>query len=252
MDNFQADSLVHSRIPRRMLQGDSRIKQLIELAKNTGIDIDNVKSLYAEGGGFKGLFRKIIGSKQFRTGIAELTAYGAGIIAEGASGGTFGLLAGLGVEAASLFGKFSGTEVVRSFKPGEWVAVDNGEIHIKKAIQRGMDWTQGAMFGGEFPLKEDEELETERLTSIGFVVSDGANLGTTKVFNFETGVTEDHLRFQIVALAKERQIQLDANHNIRTSRQSFCIPTPRFPKSCVVRSHATPVRKWSTKNIRTG
>ena len=188
MPTFTTDSLVHSKIPKqKKRQGDSRIQQLIGFAKATGVQIDNLKTLYAEGGGFKGLFKKIVGSKQFRAGLGEMAAYGAGIVAEGASGGTVGVLAGIGYEAAALFGKATGQDVVRTFKPGQWVAVDNGEIHIKKAVQRGMDWTQGAMFGGEFPIRADEELETERLTSIGFAVGEGAKLGTTKVFNFETG-----------------------------------------------------------------
>ena len=48
MSKFQADSLVHSKIPKRKKQGDSRINQLIEFAKATGVHIDNMKSLYAE------------------------------------------------------------------------------------------------------------------------------------------------------------------------------------------------------------
>ena len=226
---FQVDSLVHSKIPKRKKQGDSRINQLIQFAKATGVHIDNMKTLYAEGGGFKGLFKKIVGSKQFQAGLGEMAAYGAGVVAEGASGGTLGFLAGLGVEAAAFFGKVSGQQVIHSFKPGEWVAVDNGEIVIKKAVQRGMDWTTGAMFG-DFPSKADEEIETERLTSIGFVVGDGSTPGTTKVFNMETGQSEDHNRFQIVALKKERQVMLDANVNLRTIKAIVLHPDPPIPK----------------------
>ena len=230
MSKFQADSLVHSKIPKRKKQGDSRINQLIEFAKATGVHIDNMKSLYAEGGGFKGLFKKIVGSREFQAGLGEMAAYGAGIVVEGASGGTLGFLTGLGVEAASFFGRITGNPVIHNFKPGEWVAVDNGEIVIKKAVQRGMDWTQGAMFGGEFPTRADQEIETERLTSIGFVVSDGATPGTTKIFNMETGQNEDKNRFQIVALKKERQVMLDANLNLRTIKQIVLNPNPPIPK----------------------
>ena len=231
MPTFTTDSLVHSKIPKqKKRQGDSRIQQLIGFAKATGVQIDNLKTLYAEGGGFKGLFKKIVGSKQFRAGLGEMAAYGAGIVAEGASGGTVGVLAGIGYEAAALFGKATGQDVVRTFQPGQWVAVDNGEIKIKKAVQRGMDWTQGAMFGGEFPIRADEEIETERLTSIGFVVGEGAKLGTTKVFNFETGDMEDKLTFQLVALPKERQVMLDANKNLRTIKAIVLHPNPPIPK----------------------
>ena len=226
---FQTDSLVHSKIPKRKKQGDSRISQLISLAKGAGVVIDNVKQLYAEGGGFKGLFKKIIGTKEFRAGLGELAAYGAGIVAEGASGGASAVVGGFAYEAAELFGKHTGKPVVRSFKPGEWVAVDNGEIHIKKAIQRGMDWTQGAMFG-DFPIQADHEIETERLTSIGFAVSDGEKVGTVKVFNFETGETQQLLKFQVVALPKPRQVLLDANKNLRTIKAIVLHPNPPIPK----------------------
>ena len=80
---FQVDSLVHSKIPKRKKQGDSRINQLIQFAKATGVHIDNMKTLYAEGGGFKGLFKKIVGSKQFQAGLGEMAAYGAGVVARG-------------------------------------------------------------------------------------------------------------------------------------------------------------------------
>ena len=75
MPTFTTDSLVHSKIPKqKKRQGDSRIQQLIGFAKATGVQIDNLKTLYAEGGGFKGLFKKIVGSKQFRAGLGEMAA----------------------------------------------------------------------------------------------------------------------------------------------------------------------------------
>ena len=60
MPSFTSDALVHSTIPKQKRQGDSRIQQLIGFAKATGVQIDNLKTLYAEGGGFKGLFKKIV------------------------------------------------------------------------------------------------------------------------------------------------------------------------------------------------
>ena len=200
---FQTDSGVHSEIPKRKKQVGSRISQLIGFAKQAGVHIDNLKTLYAEGGGFKGLFKKIIGTKEFRAGLGELAAYGAGVVAEGASGGTAGLIAGLAFEGADMFGKATGQQVVRSFKPGEWVGIDNGQIKIKKAVQYGMDWSTAQMFG-DFPSDADQEIETERLTSIGFAVCDGSKPGTTKVFNFETGDFEEHMKFQLASLPKER------------------------------------------------
>ena len=80
---FQTDSGVHSEIPKRKKQVGSRISQLIGFAKQAGVHIDNLKNLYAEGGGFTGLFKKIIGTKEFRAGLGELAAYGAGVVAEG-------------------------------------------------------------------------------------------------------------------------------------------------------------------------
>ena len=62
MPSFTSDALVHSTIPKQKRQGDSRIQQLIGFAKAT-VQIDNLKTLYAEGGGFKGLFKKIVGPK---------------------------------------------------------------------------------------------------------------------------------------------------------------------------------------------
>ena len=226
---FQQDALVHQKIPKQKKQGDSRIAQLISLAKGAGVMIDNAKTLYAEGGGFKGLFKKIIGSKQFRSGLGELAAYGAGVMAEGASGGGAGVLAGLSYEAAEIFGKHTGTPIVHSFKPGEWVGIDNGEIRIKKAIQRGMDWSAGTMFQ-DFPIQQDHEIETDRLTSIGFVVCDGEKPGTTRVFNFETGEKEDKNKFQVVSLPKQRQVFLNANKSLQVIKRIVLHPDPPIPK----------------------
>ena len=52
-NKFQTDSGVHSEIPKRKKQVGSRISQLIGFAKQAGVHIDNLKTLYAEGGGFK-------------------------------------------------------------------------------------------------------------------------------------------------------------------------------------------------------
>lgn len=228
-NKFQTDSGVHSEIPKRKKQVGSRISQLIGFAKQAGVHIDNLKTLYAEGGGFKGLFKKIIGTKEFRAGLGELAAYGAGVVAEGASGGTAGLIAGLAFEGADMFGKATGQQVVRSFKPGEWVGIDNGQIKIKKAVQYGMDWSTAQMFG-DFPSDADQEIETERLTSIGFAVCDGSRPGTTKVFNFETGDFEEHMKFQLASLPKERQVRLNSVKSLRIIKEIVLHPDPPVPK----------------------
>ena len=78
--------------------------------------------------------------------------------------------------------------------------------------------------------KADEEIETERLTSIGFAVSDGSKPGTTKVFNFETGEFEERLKFQLAALPKERQVRLNSVESLRIIKQIVLHPDPPVPK----------------------
>ena len=136
---FQTDSAVHSEIPKRKKQVGSRISQLIGFAKQAGVHIDNLKTLYAEGGGFTGLFKKIIGTKEFRAGLGELAAYGAGVVAEGATGGTAGMIAGLAFEGADIFGQVTGQEVVRSFKPASGSGLTTARSRSRRLFRGG--WT---------------------------------------------------------------------------------------------------------------
>ena len=60
--NFNSDSKVHSEIHKAGRQDSPRIAQIKKLMGNIGIPIDNISALYAEGGGWKGLWNKMIGS----------------------------------------------------------------------------------------------------------------------------------------------------------------------------------------------
>ena len=227
--NFNSDAQVHTEIPKQSKQDSPRIAQLKSLMSNIGIPIDNLSTIYSEAGGWKGLWKKLIGSEAFSVGLGEVAAYGAGELAEGVTGGFAGAIAGLAVEAASLFGKVTGSNIVPSFKTGEWVGIDNGSIRIAKKIKAGMAWTMGAMFE-DFPEEEEEELETERMVSFGFVVGDSSVPGKVTVFNFEIGEKEDKLKFEVVALPREKQDLLDENEQMMTIKEIIINDNPTQAK----------------------
>ena len=228
--NFKSDSRVHTEIPKRDRQENPRIAQIKGLMGNLGIAVDNMKELYSDhGGSFKGLWNKLVGSDAFTLGIQEVVAYGAGTLAEGMSGGSVAALTGLATEAAQLYGKYTGKEYIHSFKPGDWVGIDNGTVQIKKKIRKALEWGLGSIFE-DFPDDEDIEVETEHLTSFGFVVGEGSGLGKVTVFNFETGEKQEKLKYQVVALPKEKQDLLDANINMRTIKEIIINDKPVQPK----------------------
>jgi hypothetical protein len=150
-------------------------------------------------------------------------------VAEGVSGGVAGALAGLAVEAAHLFGKVTGKQLVPTFKPGEWVAIDDGSIKISKAVRAGMAWTMGDEFG-DFPEREEEELETERVVSFGFVVGEASAPGKVTVFNFETGEKEDKNKLMVIALSRERQDVLNENEQMMTIKEIIINDKPAQAK----------------------
>ena len=85
--NFNSDAQVHTEIPKQSKQDSPRIAQLKSLMSNIGIPIDNLSTIYSEAGGWKGLWKKLIGSEAFSVGLGEVAAYGAGELAEGVTGG---------------------------------------------------------------------------------------------------------------------------------------------------------------------
>ena len=92
-----------------------------------------------------------------------------------------------------------------NFDVGEWVAIDNGSIRLKKKVKRAMAWGMGMMFG-DFP---------ERLVSFGFVVDPTTGKSDMiKVFNFETGEQEDKRKNMVRRLPKPRQMVLNTNENL--------------------------------------
>ena len=227
--NFNSDSKVHSEIHEAGRQDSPRIAQIKKLMGNIGIPIDNISALYAEGGGWKGLWNKMIGSEAFQLGLTEVVAYGVGEAAAGTTGGLIGALAGLATEAGTLFGKISGQKVVPTFKPGDWVGIDDGSIRISRAVKAGMAWTMGAIFE-DFPEREEEELETERLVSFGFVVGESSSAGMVTVFNFETGEKEDKNKLMVVKLPREKQDLLNANSQMITIKEIIINDKPVQPK----------------------
>ena len=227
--NFNSDSRVHTEIHDTDKQDSPRIAQIKSLMGKIGIPIDNISALYAEGGGWKGLWKKMVGSEAFQVGLTSVVAYGAGEVAEGVSGGTAGALAGLAVEAAHLFGKVTGQKIVPTFKPGEWVAIDDGSIQISKKVRAGMAWTMGAIFE-DFPEREEEELETERVVSFGFVVGESSSPGKVTVFNFETGEKEDKNKLMLIPLSRERQDLLNENEQMITIKEIIINDKPAQAK----------------------
>ena len=202
-----------AKIDAAKTQTTGRELKIQNLMSHIGMAVDNLKNIHKSEGGWKGLYKKIVGSDTFQTGLATAVAYSVGAVAEGVSGSTLGALGAFALEAGDLISKHWG-EPAGSFDVGEWVAIDNGAIRLKKAVQRTMAWGMGNWFH-DFPQREDEEMETEKLVSFGFVIEPSTSQSDmVKVFNFETGENQDVRRNMVRALPGPRQMVLNTNENL--------------------------------------
>ena len=223
--SFVKDGTVPDKIATDKEQTSTRELKIHDLMGHLGIAIDNVKALHKSTehwrSGFKtiwskegwgGLWRKITGAQEFQTGIATAVATGTAALAEGASGGTLGAIGAFIIEAGDLINKHWGTPP-DDVRKGDWVAIDNGSIRLKKKLKAALSWGMGAIFE-DFPEQEELEMDTEKLVSFGFVVDITEQSDVVKVFNFETGEQQDVRKNMVRRLPENRQRDIKENKNM--------------------------------------
>ena len=206
-------------------QTSTRELKIQSLMSKIGIAVDTVKALHKstenwrEGWktvwsteGWSGLWKKITGAQEFQHGIATAVATGAGMLAEGASGGTLGAIGAFVMEAGDLVNKHWGQPPDDVLK-GDWVAIDNGVVRLKRKVKAALSWGLGAIFE-DFPEEEELEMDTERLVSFGFVVDITDESDIVKVFNFETGGQQDIRKNMVRPLPPDRQREISSNENM--------------------------------------
>ena len=223
--SFLADGNHSEKIATSKEQTSTREEKIKTLMGRIGIAVDTVKALHkstenwTEGWktmwskeGWSGLWRKITGAQEFQHGIATAVATGAGMMAEGASGGTLGAIGAFVMEAGELVNKHWG-QPPDDVTKGDWVAIDNGVVRLKRKMKAALSWGMGAIFE-DFPEEEELEMDTERLVSFGFVVDITDASDVVKVFNFETGEQQDIRKNMVRRLPELRQREITDNENM--------------------------------------
>ena len=223
--SFLADGNHTEKVGETNQQTTTRELKIQKLMGNIGIAVDNVKAIYKSTEnwrkgwktlyskeGWSGLWKKITGAQQFQHGISTAVATGAGMIAEGASGGTLGAIGAFVMEAGDLVNKHWG-QPPDDVLQGDWVAIDNGTIRLKKKVKAAISWGLGAIFE-DFPEEEELEMDTERLVSFGFVIQITEASDMVKVFNFETGEQQDVRKNMLRKLPDLRQREIKDNANM--------------------------------------
>ena len=223
--SFLADGNHSEKIATSKEQQSSREIKIKSLMSKIGIAVDTVKELHKSTEnwrdgwktvwskeGWSGLWNKITGAQEFQHGIATAVAAGAGMIAEGASGGTLGAIGAFVMEAGDLINKHW-RDPPDDVIPGDWVAIDNGTVRLKKKLRAALSYGMGSIFE-DFPEQEELEMDTERLVSFGFVVENTMESDIVKVFNFETGQQQDVRKNMVRRLPELRQNEIKNNENM--------------------------------------
>ena len=81
--------------PAKIDQTTGRELKIQNLMSHIGMAVDNLKNIHKSEGGWQGLYKKIVGSDTFQTGLATAVAYSVGAVAEGLSEARSGHLARL-------------------------------------------------------------------------------------------------------------------------------------------------------------
>jgi len=190
-----------SRIPRRALADQPKLKKVVELMKDVEIPTESLSDLAS---GWKKAKDKLLGAK-FQKGFkqaAEQSIIGTVGVLGGAQGKLFAIGMEMGDIARTLLGKDEHFGKVVPSK-GDWVAINNGVSHIKKQLKAlHKSVTEG--------LKLPEVVEAKQI-SIGFAVEAGQEPNSVAVFNFQTKQMEQRLVRELLVLPADKQVRLDAH-----------------------------------------
>ena len=198
MTEFLQDRSI-SRIPRRALADQPKLRQVVALLKDVDIPTESLSDL---ANGWKVAKEKLLGDK-FQKGFkqaAEQAVIGTIATLGGGMGKLFAIGMELGDVARTLFGKDEHFGKVTPTR-GEWIAINNGVSHIKKQV-KGL--YKSATEGAKLP-----EVTQGKLISIGFVVEPGQETNSVVVFNFQTKHKEQRLVQETLVLPSAQQARLD-------------------------------------------
>ena len=188
-----------SRIPRRVLADQPKLRKVVALMKDVDIPTESLSDL---ANGWKVAKEKLLGDK-FQKGFkqaAEQTIIGTIGVLGGGAGKVFAIGMELGDIARTLLGKDEHFGKVAPTR-GEWVAINNGVSHIKKQV-KGL--YKSATEGSKLP-----EVAQGKIISIGFVVEPGQETNSVVVFNFQTKQKEERLVRETLVLPADKQARLD-------------------------------------------
>ena len=117
---------------------------------------------------------------------SEIAALGAGAAVGGPLGAAVGTAMEIGQVLHNLFEEKQGPfDPNVQYKPGQWVAIDNGMTAVTKKLHNVLEglWKRRLM-GGVPDIQEGEGIEMRESLSIGFVLGPGQDKDTITVFNF--------------------------------------------------------------------
>lgn len=146
---------------------------------------------------------------------SELAAAGAGA----AIGGPLGVAAGIAMETGqvlhNLFEDKQGPfDPHVTYKPGQWIAIDNGLSAVTKHMRNVLDgkWQRRRMVGRGAPdIQEGEGLAMRESLSVGFVLGPGQDKDTITVFNCLKGRDEQKKLGEVRPLDHSHATAMDNN-----------------------------------------
>ncbi len=209
--SFVTDGYKRYQDLREMFGGLSEKEQKIgDLIKRAGVKVDNIQDIHNKEGGWGGLFRKLVGTETFQHSVAEaLVEVGTAVATEGF---TPALAATIAISGSEYAAKMMGNEE-SDYRKGSWVLIDDGVEVLPEGLKSTLRWGEAEMFG-EMPDKDEIDMETDHLVSVGFVVEPNNESGKVTIFNLEYGESREYWRTEFRHLEYTRANGLEENDDI--------------------------------------
>ena len=199
-----------------------------EIMKKYGVEVASFSAL-----GWADTFRSAMGTF-FSSGMADVAAGIAGETVAGPAGaaGATALLEAVKYGYEYFSRRHEGSEV-GSYRRGQWVSIDNGNtlntVHMHNVLDNAWDAQRRRLGGAAMALSSDQispevnigtlkDVHMVKNISIGFFEDSGAEKGTLRCFNMETGRSQDFRANDVSALPQSQAAALDANEPLSEIR----------------------------------
>jgi len=178
-------------------------------------------------------FRNAMGSF-FDNGFADVAA---GVLGEAVAGPAGGAGATALVEAVKYgyqhFSRRHDAALIGAFRRGQWVAIDNGNtlntVHMHNVLDNAWDATRRRLGGEAMAFSSDrvspemdigmmKDVHMVKNISVGFFEDRGAEKGTVRCFNFETGRSHDFRAADVSPLPESQAAALDRDEALSEIR----------------------------------